>query len=369
METTAKSQQEALAVPATASQAKTFWDHLTHVVYAALATYCFVVALTLLKNGATGFGALLRVVSATGFANLLGFGWIGAYLSLSGSPVAALSLGLLGGGAITSLETLGMINGSRLGASFIVLLTGFIYYVRGGPRGRGVISMGILAMLTTATIYLPAMFLAIHLLGSGLLDPVRFGSAQWTRSVVDATVGPLISLLPRGLPPLILFGTGYLGLLISFRLFDRALPHLDTQVLRQSRLAAWIYHPFAMFALGMFVTSVTLSVSVSLSILVPLASRGLVGRNTVIPYIMGANITTFIDTLFAALLIANPLAFTVVLAEMLAVAGVSIIVLLTAFPAYQRALLSLNSTIAATKLRFACFVAVLAAVPILLLLA
>jgi len=109
-------------------------------------------------------------------------------------------------------------------------------------------------------------------------------------------------------------------------------------------------------------------VSLSLSLLVPLAARGLVARKQVIPYIMGANITTFIDTLFVALLIANPRAFTIVLAEMISVAAVSLFILLTMFPAYQRALLAVNSSVASTKSRFALFVGIIALVPLILLL-
>ena len=54
---------------------------------------------------------------------------------------------------------------------------------------------------------------------------------------------------------------------------------------------------------GALVTLLTLSVSVSLSVLVPLNHRGYVRRENVIPYIMGAGITTFVDTLLAALLL------------------------------------------------------------------
>jgi sodium-dependent phosphate cotransporter len=341
---------------------------LLAVARGVVALYCFVVALDLLKQGAAGIGALLQAVSAHGFTNLVGFGWLGAYLSLSGSPVAALSLGLLGGGAITPIETLGMINGSRLGASFIVLITGFLYYMRGGSRGRGVISMGILSMLTTVTTYLPAMVVAIYLLQTGILDPVRFGSTAWTRSFLDVVVNPVIGLIPKEIPPLVLFGAGYAGMLLSFRLFDRALPHVETEQLQRGRFGVWIHRPWTMFVVGMLVTSLTLSVSVSLSVLVPLAARGFVGRTTVIPYIMGANITTFVDTLFAALLLASPLAFTVVLAEMIAVTTVSLFILFVAFEPYQRGLLALNSVIATNRARFAVFVAVLAAVPVVLML-
>ena len=81
---------------------------------------------------------------------------------------------------------------------------------------------------------------------------------------------------------------------------------------------------------------ISMSVSVSLSILVPLSHRGFVRRENVIPYIMGANITTFIDTLLAAVLLDNPQAFTVVLVEMVSITIVSAFILLLVYRPYER---------------------------------
>ena len=83
-----------------------------------------------------------------------------------------------------------------------------------------------------------------------------------------------------------------------------------------------------MFLLGSAVTVVSMSVSVSPGLLVPLSARGYVRRENVIPYIMGANITTFVDTLVASVLMNKPESFTIVLVEMLSVSIVSLIVLM-----------------------------------------
>lgn len=55
---------------------------------------------------------------------------------------------------------------------------------------------------------------------------------------------------------------------------------------------------------------------------------------------MGANITTFVDTLLAAVLLNNPQAFTVVLVEMLSIALVSVIILATIYRPYERGILT-----------------------------
>ena len=61
-----------------------------------------------------------------------------------------------------------------------------------------------------------------------------------------------------------------------------------------------------MFGVGLATTALTLSVSISISLLVPLAARGYVRRENAWPYILGANVTTLVDTLFAGALVGPP---------------------------------------------------------------
>ena len=70
-----------------------------------------------------------------------------------------------------------------------------------------------------------------------------------------------------------------------------------------------------MFAMGGLVTLLTLSVAISLTLLVQLSMKGIVRRHGIVPYVMGANITTFIDTLFAAFVLDAPKAVTVVIVQ------------------------------------------------------
>jgi len=91
--------------------------------------FIFILALQLLKTGAGGLKPILDAANADGATNLLGFAWLGSYGVLSGSPVAAISLSLFSGGTVSDVEAFAMLNGSRLGASFIVLFVGFLQYV------------------------------------------------------------------------------------------------------------------------------------------------------------------------------------------------------------------------------------------------
>jgi Na+/phosphate symporter len=142
---------------------------------------------------------------------------------------------------------------------------------------------------------------------------------------------PLISLFELYLPTWVLFPLGFVLIICSLWLFDRVLPNLHLDETNLGMLHHLLYRPIVTFLLGAGITAMTMSVSVSLSLLVPLSVRGYVRRENVIPYIMGANITTFIDTLIAAAMLSNPTAITIVLVQIVSVTIVSLTIILFFF--------------------------------------
>jgi Na+/phosphate symporter len=327
----------------------------------------FVQAITLMKEGARELAPLVRDgFTVTNPANGLGFGWLFAYVVMSGSPVAAATLTFFDARVIDELSAFAMITGSRLGASFIVLFMGFIYVLRGRNRATN-LSMGLLSLTVTATTYAAAFILGLGLLQTRALKSLQPHSVASLDSVVERVFQPLVEAV-RFLPDWALFGLG-LGIIMgSFSLFDRCLPQMALKESQVGRVSRLVYRPWVMFALGGAITLVSMSVSVSLGILVPLGNRGFVRRENVIPYIMGANITTFVDTLLVAVMLNNPAAFTVVLAEMLSVALVSVAVLATFYRRYERGMLAFVGWVTASNRNLALFMLVIFAAPVMALL-
>ncbi|MGH2635408.1 MAG: hypothetical protein ACRDHU_04600 [Actinomycetota bacterium] len=332
-----------------------------------IALFLFVLAIQLMKEGAKVLAPTLS--DSPLFSNAfstLGAGWLGAYIVLSGSPVAAVALSLYVGGVSTELQTFTMLSGSRLGAAFVVLLVGFLYAIRNRGRNRGEsIGMGILALTLTAAVYVPGMMLGYGILKSGILDSIRLSASEDVLSIVDVIWGPALDALTR-LPGWTLLPLGLCIILVSFRFLDRVLPQLDGERAGGAR-SAWLKRPWPMFALGCLVATLTLSVSVALTVLVPLASRGYIKREESIPYIMGANITTLADTLVAAMILGNAVAVHIVLAEAIAVSIVSLIYLAFLYGPLCRGVTALDDWIVASSRRLWLFVAVLFILPALLL--
>jgi hypothetical protein len=326
----------------------------------------FILALELLRAAAGELSPLLSQWQVSGLRQSVGFGWLGAYVVLSGSPVAAIALTLYSSSVLNDIATLGMLTGSRLGASFIVLFVGFLYYLRGHRRVASV-AIGVLAFAVTATIYLPALALGVVILQQGWLDGIRFGTPAALESAIDVVFDPIVVWIQSLVPFWGVFIAGMGALVGAFKLFDAVLPEVDPENSRFGNLANAIYRPLVMFLIGAAFTSMTLSVSVSLTLLVPLSTRGYIRRENVVPYIMGANITTFIDTLFAALLLNSPRAFTIVLVEVASVSFFSLLILVLFYRPYQRMMSHLMDGVLTSRWTLLAFVAVLVAIPLLLL--
>ena len=95
--------------------------------------------------------------------------------------------------------------------------------------------------------------------------------------------------------------------------------------------------------------------------------KGIVRRNNIIPYVMGAQIGTFVDKLFVTLLLDAPRAFTIIFSEMIAVMSVSLLILVFVFDPFRDLILKSASRATASKTSFALFLGCIFVVPAILL--
>jgi len=333
-----------------------------------LAFGLFVGSLQIMKAGAE---ALIPALSGSVFTDnawsTLGLGWLGACIVLSGSPMAASSIALLDGGAISRSQAFTMLTGSRLGASFVVLAVGFIYALRRKSGRRAPLSIGILSLTMTVIAYVPGALLGFVLLRSGSLDAVTLAAPPGLLSVTDTLFGWMADLARNLVPGWGLFPAGLGVLLVAFKLFDRVLPDLSGDSLG-GRRTGWFSRPWAMFGCGCAVAFMTLSVSVALTLLVPLVAKGYLKREHTLPYIAGANITTLADTLVLAMLTGNPEATRVVLASTLGVTVWTIFLLAFVFPTVRKVAMGIARSTVSSRPRLALFIGVLLTVPLTLVL-
>jgi hypothetical protein len=334
------------------------------------AVWLFLCALAIMKTGAKELAPALEGSAFTdGVASTLGFGWLGALLVMSGSPIATSALALLDGGAVDPSGAFAMLTGSRLGAAFVVFSVSVLYVLRGrGERSgsRAAVSIGLFSVILTALVYLPGMAIGLPLLNSGALASITPTAPVEVVDAIDLLTAPALDLATALLPVSLLFFAGLVVLIAALRLFDRAIPESDAAGLEEH--SDWRSRKWVMFGIGSLVALVTMSVSVALTVLVPLVAKGYLRRRHALPYIMGANVTTLGDTLLTAMILDNADASAVVIAELIGVGAVTILLLAFAYRPLTE--LTVRATDAMmTKGRLAGFVAALFCVPVALVYA
>lgn len=334
---------------------------------AAGAVLLFLVAVRLLGSGLDAAAPLIRepLERYAGAApSALGLGWLLTYLLTNGSVVAALGVTLGASGAVDPAGTLALVAGTRLGAPAFIVVIGGIDFLR-TRRGalRSALGLGALTFVVSHLVYLPATagaFAAYPRIGPllagwssrldlGFLQP---GFAHRTAELLVEAVGVLVVIV-----------ASVAALYLSVVVFERALRPLDLEAVRER---VDLDRPWLAFGVGALVTAVTSSVSFSIGVLVPVFNRGALERRELVPYVLGANVTTLLDTLVVALVLRSWSGAAAVLtlgAGSLLVAAAAVLGYSRLYPLLRRLL----EGVARTRLAFGAFLLSLVVAPLLLI--
>ena len=210
--------------------------------------------------------------------------------------------------------------------------------------------------------------LGLFILSLGWLDDFSIPLLERLAASINRGLEPLLHPIVALLPGWALFVAGVGLVTISFRLLDRALPQVHLEKTRFSKAPRLVYRPEAMFLLGLAITLLTMSVSISVGLLVPLSARGYVRRENIIPYILGANISSLADTLLAAALLGDPRAITIVVTHMVCAALASLLIVVLAYRPYERTISDTLAWITRRQSHFALFLGAILVIPVVLIL-
>jgi sodium-dependent phosphate cotransporter len=294
----------------------------------------------------------------------LGLSWLASYALGNGSVVAALGLSLFAADLVSPSQLFLLLVGSRLGGAAIVLFVGALDYLQKRRLSLGQsLGLGVLTFLVTYSVYAPAAvvgYLLLPVFGRVVPDVDSVGLSIRSIRLFDPLAAALLGQFGAAVTFLVAVGL----LFASLRLFDRVLDEVDTERLRR-RYFVHLDRPWVSFGAGLLATGVTTSVAFSLGVVVPLYNRGYVERREIVPYVLGANIGTLVDTLAVAVILDSPVGVAVV-GLILGLALVVTLAALAVYPTYFRLVDRTQDRILADRTGFVLFLLVLLVVPLVL---
>jgi sodium-dependent phosphate cotransporter len=292
------------------------------VVMALGLLYVFLVGITCLSSGVKvlGAGIMDSYFGATmnPFAGLL-LGLLATTLVQSSSVTTAMIVGVVAAGHVPVSSAIPMIMGANIGTTVTNTIASLAHSTQSGEFKRAFAAatchdfFNFLAVFTL----LPLELITRYMMGAGIIEQAARWAASLTMGAQGATYkSPLkaafkagantvkdgLSLIadnPKLLGTLLAFA-GFLIILVSLTAIVKVMRSaVITQVEESIHKFLGSGGPIAMLV-GMLVTIMVQSSSITTSILVPLAGAGLITLREVYPMTLGSNLGTTITALLAA---------------------------------------------------------------------
>ncbi len=288
--------------------------------------YVFFVSISLMgasfKFFGKGFAEQLLVTTASPFVGLF-IGVLATSLVQSSSTVTAMTVGLVAAGALDVTRAIPIIMGSNIGTSVTNTLVsvGHISRPEEFKRAFAAATIHDFFNLITVLILFPLQLYTNFLGRSATFFAEKLGEVgglKFTdplKTIVEPTIAS-ITELTSGSGALML-GIAVVLLFIALRYIVVNLKALIIGRIESFFNSALFKNSLNAMLLGLVLTLLVQSSSITTSLVVPLAGAGILTLRQIFPFTLGANVGTTITAMLAALVSASPAAVTVAFAHLL----------------------------------------------------
>ncbi|MBI5754987.1 hypothetical protein HZA41_02090 [Candidatus Peregrinibacteria bacterium] len=295
----------------------------TRIIAVALFLLTFILAIEFIKVGIEPFSDTLREYIKQYVNSSLasmGIGWFTSFLTVNSTSIAVLGMNLVGHDILNFDEGFYLILGSRIGSAAVILFLGIIFYLKGQSYRRS-INVGLLTFLAILSTSLLAIFFGkiLHLLkidenmAQALHSP---GQGPMTKFISESFTHNIAAISLSQIGPVLTFLIGFIMVILVIELLNKVFYIIDFSEHDfeknpfRYQLSKLLRTRFFAFLMGTIIGALTLSITVTLSILIPLYThetlvskiKELFNKNTslasrmLIPYALGANLGSFLDT-------------------------------------------------------------------------
>jgi sodium-dependent phosphate cotransporter len=301
-------------------------ESLPRLILLIIFLYLFIFSLELMGASLKMFGkefARSLIYTTTNPVAGLFIGILATSIIQSSSSTTSIVVGMVASGALEISSAIPIIMGANIGTSVTNILVSLAHINRKNEFNRAFSAaivhdvFNIFAVLILFPIQMATNFLTI---GATLMgEAFQYIGALTLLSPVKMLTYPLVDFLKEhlGSYPFIIFILSLLLLLFSLKMIVDAL-----RVLVVKKAEVWFDRflfktAFHAFLVGLLLTVMVQSSSITTSLVVPMAGAGILTLKQVFPYVLGTNIGTTVTAIIAALVTGNLAAIIVAFSHLL----------------------------------------------------
>jgi sodium-dependent phosphate cotransporter len=285
-------------------------EKLKNAIGSLVSIYFFVSAIILIKSSAKLMGVALAekiVLLIRDTTSAVFSGWIITAMLHSSGAFDSIVVAFTSSGAMPLSLAVAAIIGAEMGTTVTPFLISVIERMKGkreSEAGFNVAMSHVLYNLVTLMIFYPlelffGLFTSVAMQGSNI-----FVRMPWLKAVPDILdiVTPWVDPLLEHIPPWSGIVLGAILLLVALGAVEKYMTAIFSMPRSWNLIRSTFTRPGRAFVAGFLFTVLVPSTTVMVSLLVPLATSGVIrAEYYILPYILGANIGTVFDVMVAAL--------------------------------------------------------------------
>jgi sodium-dependent phosphate cotransporter len=274
-----------------------------------------------MKMFGKGFAEALIASTSNPFVGLF-IGILSTSIIQSSSTTTSIVVGLVGSNAMTVANAIPIVMGANIGTSVTNILVSLAHLNRSVEFRRSFAASVVHDFFNflTVLVLFPLQYYTNFLgyISRGLEVVFQDVGGLTLFNPLKAITKPVISILCDLIPhPWILLILALVLLFLALRQIVNVL-----KVLVVAKTGSWFdkvlfKNQFRAFTVGLILTMLAQSSSITTSLVIPLAGAGLLTLRQIFPYTLGANIGTTITAILASLVTANANAVIVAFAHLL----------------------------------------------------
>ncbi len=288
--------------------------------------YLFFVSIALMsasiKMFGKGFAEQLLATTSSPFVGLF-IGILATSLVQSSSTTTSMTVALVASGAVDLQGAIPIIMGANVGTSVTNTLVALAHITRAGEFKKAFAAatmhdfFNLIAIIALFPLnYFTNVLEILAKLLSGLFQAA--GGLKFANPLKMATA-PAVDLVKH-----LVASSGWIMLIIAviFLLISLRYIVLTLKTLVIGRVETFFNetlfkNAFRSFVIGLILTVMVQSSSITTSLAVPLASTGIFALRQIFPYTLGANVGTTITAILASMVTANPIAVATAFAHLM----------------------------------------------------
>ena len=347
-----------------------------NLIFALLSLYFFISAIVFIKESIVLIGldqvqnfiALVDDTLTGVFA-----GWFGTALLQSSGAFDSIIITFVSVGVMPTSIAVATLIGAELGTTITTqLVSVFGYFRQDRKRFRTAFLVAMLHYWYNFSTLI--IFFFVEFFFNTFTNIAEVGSSFFSQipglmeiPSIFSLITPWVDLLLEYIPAWLGFICGCVLLLLSLKNCEKYLSATFAGGVANSLIQSTFGSTTRAFLAGLIFTILVPSTSVMISMLIPLATTGIIGTGYyILPYVLGANIGTVFDVMLAALATGNPAAIGVWLVH-LTINIIGALIFLPIIRPFSASVQKMNDFLTVSKKRTIIFLCLSNLMPIVLL--